>query len=737
MTRGIELKQLIFKSLFIIFIVSCGPTQEEQTEKQSDMASLLQSKKEELNLLESPYIVDENVIKNIRARTQTKDKGKSLEARFFLARNLLFYGEPEEAIKELESVQTDLSRWNVALPPQQAQVFYNTLGLSYLRLGEELNCLNNSNEATCIIPIEKEGIHTIQSASEAAITAFSTALQYNPSNYESVWFLNLAHMTLGTWPEGVPEQFRIPESKFQNEQAFQKFRNEGIKRGIGDNRLSGGCVIDDFNNDGQLDIMASSWGFDDALTVYINQGTGKFKDESSQPGLKGITGGLNLVPTDFNNDGNIDILVLRGAWLGERGCVPNSLLKGNGDGTFEDVTLQAGLTGSFPTQTAVWTDIDLDGNIDLFIGNETQKNEQFACEFYYNNGDGTFKEMAAPLGLNANCWSKGVSAGDVNNDGYPDIYLSNHNGDNFLFVHNGEQDISKIKFTDQAESYAVAKPFCSFSTWFFDFNQDGLDDIFVVDYGNLPIGKNSTFVKNLMGEKLEFHPRIYINNGKGKFEDISEKAGMTDVVYAMGSNFGDLNFDGYPDFYLSTGSPSFDNIFPNKMYLNKNGESVADISYSGGFGHLQKGHAVGFADIDNDGDQDVYNVIGGAFLGDNFNNALFVNPGTKNNFLYVSLEGSSSNSAGIGSRIEVYSTLDTGEKHIFRKTSNWGGSFGCSPIGRQEIGIGRTETIDSVKVYWANKPHSIEVFKNVQPNSWIKLKEGSERAVKESLKIHS
>ncbi|MEZ4948962.1 MAG: VCBS repeat-containing protein [Saprospiraceae bacterium] len=135
-------------------------------------------------------------------------------------------------------------------------------------------------------------------------------------------------MTLGTWPEEVPEQFRIPRSKFQNNQVFQKFSNEGIKRKVGDNRLSGGCVIDDFNKDGYLDIMASSWGFDDELTVYINQGNGKFRDESSQPGLEGICGGLNLVSTDYNNDGNIDILVLRGAWLGKRGCVPNSLLKG-------------------------------------------------------------------------------------------------------------------------------------------------------------------------------------------------------------------------------------------------------------------------------------------------------------------------------------------------------------------------------------------------------------------------
>ncbi|MEZ5055936.1 MAG: CRTAC1 family protein [Saprospiraceae bacterium] len=202
----------------------------------------------------------------------------------------------------------------------------------------------------------------------------------------------------------------------------------------------------------------------------------------------------------------------------------------------------------------------------------------------------------------------------------------------------------------------------------------------------------------------------------------------------MGSNFGDLNKDGFPDFYLSTGSPQFNNIYPNKMYLTIDGKMVEDVSYSGGFGHLQKGHAVAFADLDNDGDQDVYNVIGGAYPGDNFNNALFVNPGNNNNFLYVTLEGKTTNKAAIGSKIEVFSKDSSGKKKVSRKVVNCGGSFGCSPIKRQEIGLGTSNSIDSVRIHWANKNHQIQTIKDVEPNTWIKISELESSVEKLNLK---
>src|SRR5207248_2756639 len=119
-------------------------------------------------------------------------------------------------------------------------------------------------------------------------------------------------------------------------------------------------------------------------------GDGTFSDRTEAAGLTGLTGGLNLITGDFNNDGFVDVFVLRGAWMREAGKFPNSLLKNNGDGTFEDVTEAAGLLTFHPTQTAVWLDFDGDGWLDLFIGNETLPGEPpHRCELFRNNHDGT------------------------------------------------------------------------------------------------------------------------------------------------------------------------------------------------------------------------------------------------------------------------------------------------------------------------------------------------------------
>ncbi len=135
--------------------------------------------------------------------------------------------------------------------------------------------------------------------------------------------------------------------------------------------LSGGVVIEDLDGDAALDIMISSWGLRDPLRVFLNDGDGRFDERTDSAGLEGLTGGLNLIHADYDNDGDADVLVLRGAWLGSQGAYPNSLLRNRGDGTFVDVTREAGLLSFHPTQTAAWADYDNDGLLDLFVGNES------------------------------------------------------------------------------------------------------------------------------------------------------------------------------------------------------------------------------------------------------------------------------------------------------------------------------------------------------------------------------
>lgn len=186
---------------------------------------------------------------------------------------------------------------------------------------------------------------------------------------------------------------------------------------------------------------------------------------------------------DYNNDGYLDIFVLRGGWMEQFGEQPNSLIKNNGDGTFTDVTVQAGLLCYFPTQAAVWRDFNKDGWLDLFIGNETSNQQAiYPSQFFINNTDGTFTESAAKAGCRIIDFTKGVSAGDYDNDGLEDIYISSAAGNQRLFRNTGiKNGIPQfIDVTHQAGLDDIKIK--TFPTWFWDYNNDGWLDIFVSGY---------------------------------------------------------------------------------------------------------------------------------------------------------------------------------------------------------------------------------------------------------------
>ena len=144
---------------------------------------------------------------------------------------------------------------------------------------------------------------------------------------------------------------------------FPRFKNIASQLEIDTLTMSGGAVADDFDSDGRIDLLVGSWDIGGQLRFLRNTGQGrpKFVDRTAEAGLTGIPGGLNMLQADYNNDGHVDVLVLRGAWLMEHGHHPNSLLRNNGDGTFTDATIVAGLANkTIPRKpehgrTLIWT----------------------------------------------------------------------------------------------------------------------------------------------------------------------------------------------------------------------------------------------------------------------------------------------------------------------------------------------------------------------------------------------
>ncbi len=630
-------------------------------------------------------------------------------------KELLNAGDSQACINEIETTLKAKQMTPEMLLERGDKATVEVLALAYLRLGEQVNCQNNHTEFSCILPLQAAAVHQLKDGSTKA-AALYTLLHNHAPNEQYQWLLNLAYMTLGQHPDQVPEALRVDFPNWEKEQRdFPAFPEIASKVGVAMNGLSGGVCLDDFNNDGFVDIFATSYGMEDQVRFYLNDGKGGFVDYTDQAGLIGIVSGLNCIHADYDNDGLKDILILRGAWFGRGGRHPNSLLKNEGNGKFSDVTKAAGILSFRPTQTAAWADVNRDGWLDLFIGNESKKGAIQRCEFFLNQKDGTFKEASKAFGLaNIQAYVKGVSFGDINNDQWPDLFISVMGGKNLLYKN------EKGTFVEIGEKAGIQEPIFSFPCWFWDVNNDGYQDIFVSGYDTPNFDYLAgDFLKELQGKPVTTaKPRLYINNGKGRFMDRTAAFGLDKTMYAMGSNFGDLDNDGFLDCYIGTGAPDYTSVVPNRMFRNQGGKGFEEVTSAGRFGHIQKGHGVGFADIDQDGDQDIYAVLGGAFEGDLFTNVLFENPISKNQWIIIALKGTRTNKSGIGSVLELQ--LDNGQK-IFH-TVGTGSSFGSNSL-QAEIGLGTAQVIQKMIVRWQSGVE--QVFKQVPVNKKYELEEGA------------
>lgn len=625
------------------------------------------------------------------------------------------------------------------------------LAISYLRLGEQSNCCSAYGPKSCLLPIQGSGIHQDQEGSRAAIREYLELLEKNPGDLTARWLLNVAYMTIGEHPEKVPPRWLIPPEKFSPAGSFPRFTNIAPSLDLGPPALAGGCVMDDFNGDGFPDLLVSSSGLDpdrDQLRYFQNKGDGTFEDRTEAAGLKGLVGGMNMLQADYDNDGHLDLLVLRGAGLlGELGDQPPSLLRNRGDGTFEDVTEKAGLLFFAPTQCGAWGDFDNDGLLDLFVGIESSAIPGFdvplyqempvctnrPCKLFHNNGDGTFTDVAADARVNVMGYMRGAAWGDLDNDGFPELAVAQAYGPALLFG-NRAGNGGKVR-----RVFAPARelePAHSSSVTFLDYDQDGWLDLFIAGYSKVASSYASGQVAaDLLGQPHTAElSRLYRNDGARSarggagtellLRDVTAEAKLDRVYYATGAVAGDLDNDGWPDLYLSTGAPDYRAIIPKRLLHNVGGARFEDVSYRAGIAHLQKGSAAAIGDVNRDGHLDVLQVLGGEFPGDVFPRALFINPGNHNHWLELQLVGTDTNRSALGARIAVHVQTPRGGRTLHALVSG-GGSYGGSPL-TQHIGLGDATRLDSVEVTWPRSGKN-QRFANAGLDGRCRLVEGGDQ----------
>ncbi|MDB5353457.1 MAG: hypothetical protein JWN86_4704 [Planctomycetota bacterium] len=341
-------------------------------------------------------------------------------------------------------------------------------GVVALRRGERDNCVACVGPSSCIFPILPEAAHTQQRGSRDAVALFTACLERRPEDLRARWLLNLAYMTLGEYPDKVPARYLVPLDGFRSKLDVGRSVNVANSAGLNTRgpNLAGGSVFDDFTGDGLPDLLTTSLDIDRGASLFVNRGDGTFEDRSAAAGLSDQVYALNVTRTDYDNDGDLDALLLRGGW--ER-PMRMSLLRNRGDGTFEDVTLAAGLDEPITCESAAWGDFDGDGLVDVFTCGEyllpsgqsaaSGPDPRNRCRLYRNRGDGTFEDVASRAGVENMRCAKGSAWGDYDGDGRIDLYVSNMSGPSRLYHNEGDgtfRDVAPdLGVTGAEASFAV------------------------------------------------------------------------------------------------------------------------------------------------------------------------------------------------------------------------------------------------------------------------------------------
>ena len=525
-----------------------------------------------------------------------------------------------------------------------------------------------------------------------AARLFYQALQVNNNNVDQ-WLLKVAMDQLPGEAPPIPKQFLFPARPLlpqAGEAPLLEFEDIAPQLGIDRYDGNGTAAWADFDLDGDLDLFEAGSG--EFIRVYRNDGR-RFTDATAEAGLARVPSGYSLNLVDYDNDGLPDLYISLNGWSGP---MKNRLFH-NAGGRFEEVTDKSGAGDPGDGFVSLWADFDNDGLPDLAIANGVLKDGSVP-QIYRNNGDGTFTNMTKQAGIvePPEYGAIGIALGDYDLDGRVDILVNGLDpAPNRLY-----RNLGGWKFRDVArEAGLVQPPHNGFVCFLFDYNNDGWPDALTTSLAAWESVVAALRIDYVV-PKSRVHPdssRLFRNNRNGTFTDVTFEAGLHFPVGVMGAGVADLDNDGYLDLYLGVGDPQMSRLEPNRFFRNNGDGTFSDLTDFVKFQRPgNKGHGVAFIDWEEDGDLDIYAQLGGHYPGDFARNAFYRNlKGNRNSWLQVDLKAVKSNRDAIGARL----TARSGSLLVFREVKGSEG-FGATSQRRQHFGLGQARRVDSLEIRW-------------------------------------
>ncbi len=535
------------------------------------------------------------------------------------------------------------------------------------------------------------------------------ACRDTPNDIRYPWMLRTLTFHAGQPESSIPKEFRlkIPASASST---FQ-FRDVTDASGAGRLALGRGAAWGDFDNDGHEDILVGSERA--PFCLFRNRGDGTFEDVATKLGLIDRVG-LGCYAAqfiDYDNDGFQDIFLTSNGWGGGGRLF---LFHNEGGKRFADVTESAGLAAPVNAFGSSWADYDNDGRVDLAVATGIIDPEGGdRIRLYHNEGNGKFRDVGEQAGLTQKARWISLTWGDYDGDGRQDLLATSYDAGPFLF-----RNLGNGHFEDVSVRAGIRTQIAAYTPVFLDYDNDGNLDLFVCTYPGGDLTVKDMIEAKMSGTAIpSARQLLFRNNGDGTFRNVTEQAGITGWYGGMSTQAGDFDNDGFDEITIGTGNPELDWAEPKPLFHNDGKGRFADIAESAGLIHFGMLHGTALADYDDSGNLSLFGSFGGFYWGTRETSRLYCNSGSGKNSLEIRLIGTRSNRDAVGAKVSAVA----GQHRIF-KWVNGGNGFGCNNSRIVHLGLGREAQVNRLQIDWPSGLR--QSFENVPAGQRIEIVEG-------------